>query len=172
MARDRNQQIIEEIRANGGRVGGRFGGLPLLLLHHRGARSGMERVTPLAYRALEGGAMAVFATNGGASRNPDWYHNVLANPQVQVEVGGRTIGARARVADTEERERIWQQQASRLPNVDALQERSGRTIPVVILEPVEPDVRVVDNTEEQRYELWVGNTRAGVIEYVERWNGR
>jgi deazaflavin-dependent oxidoreductase (nitroreductase family) len=135
MARDWNQQIIEEFRAYGGRVGGRFEGRSLLLLHHRGARSGKERVNPLAYRGLEGGAMAVFASKGGAPRNPDWYHNVRANPEVKVEVGGRTIRARARVAEGEERERIWRAQTSELPIFGAYQERSGRTIPVVILEP-------------------------------------
>jgi deazaflavin-dependent oxidoreductase (nitroreductase family) len=137
MARDWNQQIIEEFRANGGRVGGRFEGFPLLLLHHRGARSGKERVNPLAYRALEGGALAVFASKGGAPRNPDWYHNVRANPDVRVEVAGRRIRARARVAEGEERERIWRAQASEVPAFGTYQARTGRTIPVVILEPEE-----------------------------------
>lgn len=137
MARDWNQEIIEEFRANGGRVGGRFDGLPLLLLHHRGARSGKERVNPLAYRAVEGDALAVFASKGGAPRNPDWYHNVRANPEVEVEVAGRRIRARARVAEGEERERIWRAQASEVPAFGTYQERTGRTIPVVILEPEE-----------------------------------
>lgn len=137
MARDWNQQIIEEFRATGGRVGGRFDGLPLLLLHHRGARSGKGRVNPLAYRPLEGGAMAVFASKGGAPTNPDWYHNVRANPEVEVEVGDRWIRARARVAQGEERERIWRAQARDVPAFGAYQERTRRTIPVVILEPEE-----------------------------------
>lgn len=137
MVRDWNQQIIEEFRAGRGRVGGPFERLPLLLLHHRGARSGKERVNPLAYRALEGGAMAVFGSKGGAPRNPDWYHNVRTNPEVEVEVGGRTIRARARVAEGEERERIWRAQTSDFPGFAAYQERTRRTIPVVILEPEE-----------------------------------
>jgi deazaflavin-dependent oxidoreductase (nitroreductase family) len=135
LARDWNQQIIEEFRAKGGRVGGRFEGLPLLLLHHRGARSGKQRVNPLAYRALEDGAMAVFASKGGAPTNPDWYHNVRANPEVEVEVDGRRIRARARVAVGEERQRIWRAQTRDVPAFAAYQERTERTIPVVILEP-------------------------------------
>lgn len=134
---DWNRGIIEEFRQNEGRVGGRFRGIPILLLHHRGARSGIERVNPLAYRSLEEGAMAVFASKGGSPTHPDWYHNLLANPDVTVEVGTRTIEARARVAEGEERERIWGAQTRDLPVFAGYQERSGRTIPVVILEPKE-----------------------------------
>lgn len=133
---DWNARIIEEFRANGGEVGGRFEGRRLLLLHHRGAKTGIERVNPLAYRPLEGGAMAVFASKGGAPTNPDWYHNVRANPRVTVEVGTRTIEAVARVAGDEERRRIWQAQTREVPAFAEYERRSGRTIPVVILEPV------------------------------------
>lgn len=136
MARDWNRQIIEEFRANGGKVGGRCEGRPLLLLHHRGAKTGTERVNPLAYRPLDDGAMAVFASKAGAPTNPDWYHNVRANPEVQVEVGTETIRARARVAEGEERDRIWEAQAAEIPTFAEYQERSGRMIPVVILEPI------------------------------------
>lgn len=137
MAKDWNQQITEEFRANGGKVSGRFEGRPLLLLHHRGARTGTERVNPLAYRPLDRGAMAVFASKAGAPTNPDWYHNVRANPEVEVEVGTETIRARARVAQGDERDRIWEAQAAEIPTFAEYQERSGRTIPVVILEPIE-----------------------------------
>jgi len=136
MADDRNRQIIEEFRANGGRVGGRFEGRSLLLLHHRGAKTGTERVNPLAYQPLGDGAMAVFASKGGSPTNPDWFHNVVAEPEVTIEVGDRTIEATARVAEGEERERIWERQTREIPIFGEYQERSGRRIPVVILEPV------------------------------------
>lgn len=135
MADGWNRKIIEEFRANGGKVGGRFEGRTLLLLHHRGAKTGTQRVSPLAYQPLDGGAMAVFASKGGSPTNPDWYHNVRANPDVRVEVDDRTIEARARVAEGEERERIWQRQVRELPIFGEYRERSGREVPVVIIEP-------------------------------------
>lgn len=132
-----NEGIIEEFRANQGRVGGRFEGRPLLLLHHRGAKSGVERVNPLAYQALPGGALAVFGSKGGAPTNPDWYHNVQANPRVTVEVGSETFEADARVAEDEERDRIWEKQKRDMPGFADYEGRTSRPIPVVILEPVD-----------------------------------
>src|SRR5438874_9240314 len=102
-----NAKIVEEFRANEGRVGGPFEGRPLLLLHHTGARTGTERVNPLAYQKLVDG-YAVFASKGGAPTNPDWYHNLVANPKARVEVGTDTFGVVARVAEGEERDRIWE----------------------------------------------------------------
>ena len=136
MARNEwNAHIIREFRENGGRVGGRFEGRPLLLLHHRGAKTGTERVNPLAYRALEGGALAVFGSKGGAPTHPDWYHNVRANPRVTIEVGTDTLEAQARVAEGEERARIWDAQKRDIPAFADYEERTSREIPVVILEP-------------------------------------
>lgn len=132
---DWNESIIEEFRANGGEVGGRFEGRPLLLLHHRGARSGVERVNPLAYQSLPDGKLAVFASRGGSPRNPDWYHNVLANPDVTVEVGSDSLGATARVAESEERDRIWEKQKRDVPGFADYERNTPRQIPVVILEP-------------------------------------
>ena len=129
---DWNQKIIAEFRANGGRVA-RFGHQPLLLLHHRGARSGIERVNPLAYQELEKG-YAVFASKGGAPTNPDWYHNLRANPRVRVEVGTHMIGVVARVPDSEERERIWEKQKRLNPAFAEYEGKTARTIPVLILE--------------------------------------
>ena len=111
--RDWNQGIIEEFRKNGGRVAS-FGSQPLLLLHHRGAKTGIERVNPLAYQELDGG-YAVFASKGAAPTNPDWYHNLIANPEVTIEVGDETVAVKARVAEAEERERIWEEQKRRNP---------------------------------------------------------
>jgi len=131
---DLNQRIIEEFRANEGRVGPPFEGMPLLLLHHRGARSGVVRVNPLAYQPLEGGAMAVFGSKGGAPTNPDWYHNLVANPRVSVEVGTETVDVVARVAEGDERERIWETQKARAPGFATYEQQTSRQIPVVILE--------------------------------------
>ena len=92
---DFNSKIIAEFRANGGRVGGPFAGAPLLLLHTLGAKTGKERVNPVMYQAV-GDDLAVFASKAGAPTNPDWYHNLLANPQVHAEIGTETVAATAR----------------------------------------------------------------------------
>ena len=131
-----NERIIEEFRANSGRVGGPFKGMPILLLHHRGARTGIERVSPLAYQPLDGGAYAVFGSKGGAPTNPDWFHNVVANPRVAVEMGADRFEADARVAEGEERERIWERQKRDRPAFGEYETWTSRQIPVVILEPV------------------------------------
>ena len=133
-SRNWNQQIIEEFRANQGKVGGPFAGAPLLLLHHRGAKTGIERVNPMMYQKVERG-YAVFGSKGGAPTNPDWYYNLLANPEVSVEVGTETIPVRARVAQGEERERIWEKQKRAYPGFAAYERKTTRPIPVVILEP-------------------------------------
>jgi deazaflavin-dependent oxidoreductase (nitroreductase family) len=129
-----NDAIIEEFRSNEGRVGGRFQGMPILLLHHRGAKTGTERVNPLAYRDLGTGAVAIFASKGGSPTNPDWYHNVRTNPEVRVEIGPETFEAMARVAEGDERERIWEANKRDIPGFAAYEKRTPRQIPVVILE--------------------------------------
>jgi deazaflavin-dependent oxidoreductase (nitroreductase family) len=136
MVRNWNEGIIEEFRRNAGKVGGRFEGRPLLLLHHHGAKSGVERVNPLAYQDLGGGAVAVFGSRGGSHRNPDWLYNLKANPRVTVEVGSDTFEASARVAEGEERERIWARQKRDMPGFAEYEKRTSREIPVVILERV------------------------------------
>jgi deazaflavin-dependent oxidoreductase (nitroreductase family) len=134
--RDFNQRVIEEFRANAGRVGGPFEGLPLALVHHRGGRTGVERVSPLAYQQLEDGAIAVFGSKGGAPTNPDWFHNLVANPRARVEVGSETYDVTARVADGEERELIWEKQKADHPQFAGYETRTSRQIPVVILDRV------------------------------------
>jgi deazaflavin-dependent oxidoreductase (nitroreductase family) len=131
-----NEGIIKEFRANEGKVGGMFQGTPLLLLHHTGARSGRIRVNPLAYQA-DGARFIVFASKGGAPTNPDWYHNLRANPEAAVEVGTRTVPVRARVAGAEERERIWSRQKELMPGFAEYEKKTSRTIPVIILEPAD-----------------------------------
>lgn len=130
---DWNAAIIEEFRANDGRVGGMFEGRTLLLLHHTGARTGTRRVTPLAYQYLADG-YAVFASKAGADTNPDWYHNVVANPGTEVEVGAETIRVRARVATGEERDRIWSRQKRDYPQFEEYEAKTSRVIPVIVLE--------------------------------------
>lgn len=131
---DHNTLIIEEFRSTGGRVGGFFEGAPLLLLHHTGAKTATERISPLMYQGL-GEGYAIFASKEGAPNNPDWFHNLLANPDVTVEVGSETIEVTARVAEGAEREPIWTQQKANFPNFAEYEERTAREIPVVILEP-------------------------------------
>ena len=131
---DWNQKIIEEFRANDGKVGGDFEHLPLLLLHHTGAKSGVERVNPLAYQR-NGDSLAVFASKGGAPTNPDWFHNLVANPDASIEIGTENYAVTARVATDEERERIWSAQKVAFPNFAEYEQSAGkRRIPVVILD--------------------------------------
>jgi deazaflavin-dependent oxidoreductase (nitroreductase family) len=132
---DWNKDIIEEFRANGGKVGGGFERQPLLLLHHKGARSGVERVNPVAYQKV-GDSYAVFASKGGAPTNPDWYHNLIANPRARVEVGSEAFDVNAREARGEERERIWRDQVKFNPGFGDYEEKTARQIPVIVLEPV------------------------------------
>jgi deazaflavin-dependent oxidoreductase (nitroreductase family) len=135
MADNWNTKIIEEFRANGGRVGGNFEGAPLLLLHTTGARSGEVRVNPMMYRKV-GGDYAVFASKAGASTNPDWYHNLVAHPEVRAEIGTQTLRLTARVATREEREPIWSAQKAEYPGFADYEQKTTRQIPVIILEPV------------------------------------
>jgi deazaflavin-dependent oxidoreductase (nitroreductase family) len=131
---DWNSKIIEEFRANGGEVGGNFEGAPLLLLHTVGARTGQPRVNPMMYLRVPGG-YAVFASKGGAPVNPDWYHNLLAHPQVTAEIGAGSVELQARVAQGEERERIWAAQKAAYPGFADYERQTTRQIPVVVLEP-------------------------------------
>ena len=132
---DWNAKIIEEFRANGGKVGGPFEGANVLLLHTRGAKTGAERVNPVAYQRV-GDDLAVFASKGGADSNPDWFHNLKANPAVTVEVGTDSVDVRARVAEGEERERIWTRQKELMPGFAEYEKKTDRQIPVVVLERV------------------------------------
>ena len=132
---DWNHKIIEEFRANAGKVGGPFEGVPILLLHSTGAKSGLERVNPLAYQP-DGDHLAIFASKAGAPTNPDWYHNLVAHPRVTVEVGAETFDAVARVTEGEERERIWSRQKELLSGFADYESKTTRQIPVIVLERV------------------------------------
>jgi deazaflavin-dependent oxidoreductase (nitroreductase family) len=135
-ANDWNHQIIEEFRANEGKVGGQFAGAPLVLLTTTGARSGQPRTSPMMYLD-DGGRRYVFASKAGAPTNPDWYHNLKANPEVTVEVGTDELRATAREVTGAERDRIYAHQAGLYPGFAEYQEKTDRTIPVVELVPVD-----------------------------------
>lgn len=133
-ANDWNRGVMEEFRSSGGKVA-QFAGRPLLLLHYTGARTGTERVNPLVYQAV-GEDFAVFGSKAGAPTNPDWYHNVVANPDATVEVGEETIRVRARLAEGDERDRIWDRQKRDNPNFADYERLTSRPVPVVILERI------------------------------------
>jgi deazaflavin-dependent oxidoreductase (nitroreductase family) len=131
---DFNQSIIDEFRANGGKVGGQFAGAPMLLLTTTGAKSGQARTAPVVYLP-DGDRYIVFASKAGAPTNPDWYHNLVANPKVSVEVGSDRFDADAAPLTGEERDRLYAEQAKRFPGFKDYQERTTRVIPVVALTP-------------------------------------
>ncbi len=132
MPSDWNTKVIEEFRATGGAVSN-FGN-SLLLLHTTGARTGRDHVTPVTYRKVDGG-YAVFASFAGQPRNPAWYHNLVANPDVQAEIGTQTLRLHARVADDAERAPIWAAHKAEFPGFAEYETKTTRQIPVVILEP-------------------------------------
>ncbi len=133
---DFNSSIIDEFHKNGGQVGGQFAGMNLLLLTTTGAKSGQQRVIPLAY-TKDGDGYVVAASKGGAPTNPDWYYNLLANPDVTVEVGDQKFNARATVADEADRERLYEQHANVYPGFHDYKKQTDRKIPVVLLGRVE-----------------------------------
>ncbi len=132
---DWNKQIIDEFHENGGKVGGQFAGADLLLLHTLGAKSNQPRTNPLAY-FKDGDKYVIAASKAGAPTNPDWYYNILAHPDVTLEVGTEQFKARATVAERAERDRIFNEIASKAPGFAKYQENTSRIIPVVLLERV------------------------------------
>ena len=130
-----NQKIIDEFRANDGKVGGRFEGKTLLLLHTTGAKSGKKRVNPVAY-VRDGERYVVIASKGGAPTNPGWYYNILARPRLTVEVGTETFQVDAKVAKEPERSRLYNKMVEMLPAFDDYRRKTERVIPVIKLKPV------------------------------------
>jgi deazaflavin-dependent oxidoreductase (nitroreductase family) len=130
----RNTRIIEEFRANGGKVGPPFEGRPMLLLHTKGRKTGQPRINPLVYLA-DGDRFVIIASKGGAPRDPQWYRNLVANPDVEIEVGTRTIPVKAVVVTGPERDELYARQAAVMPAFAEYQQRAGRVIPVIALEP-------------------------------------
>jgi deazaflavin-dependent oxidoreductase (nitroreductase family) len=132
-AEDFNAPVIEEFRANGGVVGGMFEGMPMLLLHHKGAKTGTDRVNPLAYQ-VDGDRYVVFASKAGAPTHPAWYLNLVANPDTSIELGAETFDVLATEAPEDERARIWNKQKEVMPQfAEYEQTAGGRVIPVIIL---------------------------------------
>lgn len=130
-----NRKLVAEFRENGGKVSGMFAGAPLLILTSKGAKSGETRINPLVH-TRDGERYVIIASKGGAPTNPAWYHNVLAHPDVTVEVGEEKFSARAKVVEGEERDRLFAAQAALMPNFAEYQQNTTRRIPVVVLERV------------------------------------
>jgi deazaflavin-dependent oxidoreductase (nitroreductase family) len=131
---DWNEKIIEEFRANEGRVGGPFEGAPMILIHHIGAKSGTERVTPLVYFPQDDGQMVIIASKAGAPTNPDWYHNLKANPKIDVEVGTETFPVEVGEVVGEKRDEIWSRVVDAMPGFGEYQVKTDRKIPVLVLQ--------------------------------------
>jgi deazaflavin-dependent oxidoreductase (nitroreductase family) len=130
---DWNQQIIDEFRANSGRVGGMFEGAPMILIHHVGAKSGTERVTPLVHFPEEDGRTVIVASAGGAPNHPAWFHNLKANPKLDVEVGTETYPVVAEEITGAERDDLWKQIVAKSPGFGEYQRNTDRVIPLLRL---------------------------------------
>jgi deazaflavin-dependent oxidoreductase (nitroreductase family) len=130
---DLDEDVINEFRANGGKVGGRFEGARMMLLTTTGAKSGEARTKPVVY-TTDGDRFVVIASKGGAPTNPDWFHNLLADPEVILEVGGERFPARATVTSGEERRRLYDAQAALMPGFAEYAQKTTREIPVVVLD--------------------------------------
>jgi deazaflavin-dependent oxidoreductase (nitroreductase family) len=127
-----NAKVIDEFRTNKGRVGGTFEGTPLLLLHHTGAKSGVSRVSPVGY-LCDDARYVIFPSNGGAPSNPDWYHNLKAQPNARIEVTSEKIDVIASEATGEERGRLFAMGAERFPQLAEYARQTDRVIPVIVL---------------------------------------
>jgi deazaflavin-dependent oxidoreductase (nitroreductase family) len=130
---DYNAKIIEEFRANQGRVGGPWAGTTLILLHHIGARSGIEHVTPLACSAREDGQFAVWAANGGSPAHPGWYHNLKAHPRITAEVGNQAFTVLAEELDPAARAHLWPKLVAQYPSLGEVQAKTTRQFPLFLL---------------------------------------
>ena len=131
---DFNAQVIDEFRANEGKAGGMFEGMPLLLLHHVGAKSGTEYVTPLVYLP-DDGRYLIFASKAGAPAHPGWFHNLKAQPNVAIEVGNDRFDALAEEIVGDERDRLYAIQEEKQPQFAGYAQKTDRTIPVIALTP-------------------------------------
>ena len=127
-----NQKVIEEFRSTGGKVGGQFAGAPMILVTHKGAKSGNTYTTPLVY-SKDGDRYVVIASKAGAPTNPSWYHNLIAHPRVTLEVGGEKFDAEVSEARGAERDRLFEAQAGLMPVFNQYQQRTERRIPVIVL---------------------------------------
>jgi deazaflavin-dependent oxidoreductase (nitroreductase family) len=134
---DFNRAIVDEFRANRGRVGGPLAHTPILLLHHIGAKSAIERVTPLVCNRRPDGRYVIIASNGGSATHPAWYHNLRARPRAEVEVGTETFWVRAAELDGPERDAVWSELVAASPSLRDYQTRTQRQIPLLALTPAD-----------------------------------
>jgi deazaflavin-dependent oxidoreductase (nitroreductase family) len=130
---DYNSEIIKEFRANQGRVGGPWAGITLVLIHHVGARSGIERVTPVAYHPQPGGRFAIWAANGGSPTHPNWYYNLRAHATITVEVGAEAFTVVAQELDDAARRKLWPELVSAYPQLGDVQGTTARQFPLFLL---------------------------------------
>jgi deazaflavin-dependent oxidoreductase (nitroreductase family) len=134
MPTDFNQAVIAEFRAHGGRVGGDLAGTPIIILiHHRGARTRTERITPLAYSAQADGRLVIAASNGGSPANPAWYYNLTAHPVIGVELGTETFTALTEEITGAAHAEMWAGLASAAPALGEFQTKTARQIPLFTL---------------------------------------
>ena len=129
---ERNRKVIDEFRASQGKVGGPFEGRPMILITHTGAKSGQRRTSPLVY-LRDGGRIYIFGSKGGAPTHPDWYHNIVKNPRVTVEIGTDKYEADAKVVTGPERDRLYAKLVEEMPFFGDYQKKTTRVIPVVEL---------------------------------------
>jgi len=132
-----NQQVIDDFRTNGGRVGGPYEGAPIILVHHVGAKTGAKRVTPVMYFPQEDGSMIILASDQGAPANPAWYHNLKANPQTDIEAGADTFPVAVEEVTGEQRDAAWSAILAVNPSFGELQKMTSRTIPLLRLTRVD-----------------------------------
>ena len=132
---DWNEKVMADFRANGGKVGGDFTGVPMVIVHHTGAKSGRVRHAPLCYLP-NGDDVVIFASMGGAPTNPAWYHNLIANPDTTIELGTETIPVRVREAKGAERDELFERQKKAMPPFAGYEAATTRVIPVLVLERV------------------------------------
>jgi deazaflavin-dependent oxidoreductase (nitroreductase family) len=131
-----NQRVITEFRANNGKVGGMFEGMPVLLMTMTGAKSGRTLIRPVCY-SRDGDTIVVIASYGGAAHNPPWYHNLVANPVITVEVGSEKFKAKVSVTSGQERQRLFDQMAKQMPFFNDYQKKTDRQIPVLVLNRID-----------------------------------
>ena len=130
-----NKKVIDEFRSNGGKVGGQFAGAPMIIITHTGAKSGKTYTSPLVY-SKDGDRFVIVASKAGAPNNPSWYHNLIAHPEVTVEIGTEKFKARVTEAKGAERDRLFAAQAKLMPQFNEYQKKTNRKIPVLVLERV------------------------------------
>jgi deazaflavin-dependent oxidoreductase (nitroreductase family) len=130
-----NKKIIDEFRSSGGKVGGQFAGAPMIIINHKGAKSGKSYTTPLVY-SKDGDRCVIIASYAGAPKNPSWYHNLITHPEVEVEIGAEKFKAKVSEAKGAERDRLFAEQAKMMPQFNEYAKKTARKIPVLVLERV------------------------------------